>query len=1032
MDNESNKTKFISILLPVSVLFFISGFSALVYEVAWGRMFGLIFGNTVQATCTVLAAYMAGLALGSYLFGRLADRKPKALLRLYGLLEIAIGLTALLLMISLEPLDSLHHYLYRVSGGLGLSNVVWRFAISFSVLILPTSFMGGTLPILSRLVIRRSSEIGTKIGGLYAVNTLGAVVGAFLAGYFLVAAFGLKNSQGIAIALNIAVGLGALYLSFRSRGAAEPEDEKIKRADISPGRNYLAPAALTVQGFCALAFEVVWTRMLVFYLGNSVYAFSVMLTTFLFGIGLGSLIFTRISSKIKRPWRLLGLMQAGIGLYGLAVLFLMGWMFFRVGDVWGAFGDTHWANPTWIKFTKSFLVMFLPTLLTGASFPLAAGLYARRVEETGSKLGKIYSLNTLGAIFGSLAAGFVLIPSLGITGTTYVLVTLMLAMGVILLVRSRSPRLAYPVGGLMVIIVIAGLSGWGSFRFFNPMVEKEPSLFYREGRDATVRVFEDDEDGVRHLSINGWPVAGSGTHLNMGYPAVQKPLGHFPALLHGNPKSCLVVGFGSGGTTWALSLYHPDSIQVVELVDAVLDAADMFPEVNHGVLNLPFVRAVIDDGRHFIGVNESGWDLIAIDSVDPKFAGNGNLYSLEFFQACRHHLNPGGVLAIWLPFHQLSPEADKIIARTFIEAFPHATMWFTRFAVYAILVGTVEPLEIDLPAMRITMENDSIRGDLADLYLDTPENILECFGFGPEGIRTYTGEGELNTYDYPVVEFFGLNWQGAKFKYQNLHELAKLREPIWDAGIVRNMDEDFEAEMLERYNIFSHIIEGQLYTILGEKRKRQAALAKAYLMADNHSAIKFMLGISEENVDIMRKAYSWLNLGHTLLEMDFPDEALEALKESVSLNPENATTWNVLAQANSELGEFEQAVYALREARKLEPQNGLVHFNLGVAMVKAQMPDSAMQVLNRAIRLNPDLNAAPIWQNIALMLKDESLPPFDRVMKLASLYSVAGEWESALIWAEEAVNISPDSQEASSLFDQISGRLGIQEGDGSE
>lgn len=1013
-------------LLPVLTLFFISGLSALIYQVVWSRLLGLLFGNTIQAASTVLAAFMAGLALGSWLLGRVADRHPGRLLRVYGLLELGIAVAGLAVLLGLRPLDHLHHILYMKTGGFGLPNVLWRFVLAFGALIVPTSLMGGTLPVLSRWAIRSEGEIGNKIGLLYSINTLGAVIGAFLTGYALVAALGMNLSQGLAVLLNIIVGSVAITVDAvrrkRDSGAVEPPpSEAVEPPGLDSAPRSYAALALTVQGFCAISLEVLWTRALVFYLGNSVYAFSAMLTTFLFGIGAGSLVYARLAKRIRYGWRLLGWMQVGIALTSFLALSEVGWLFFEIAKIWSVFGDTHWANPTGIKFLKSAMIMLPPTLMMGFSFPLAARLYTRSTDTTGSSVGRIYSLNTLAAIFGSLITGFFLIPLIGISATMIALAVVETGAGLLLFIRAGHKPPAWLAAGVAAVLMALGLTGVAQVRFLNPMVERDPALFYREGRDATVRVFEDDQ-GLRHISINGWPVAGTGTPANMGYPEIQKMLGHIPALIQGGPKSCLVVGFGSGGTTWALSLYHPDTLQVVELVDAVIDAAPYFDATNHGVLNKPFVNVVLDDGRHYVAVNPRKWDVIAVDSVDPKFSGNGNLYSREFFEACKNRLTDNGVLAVWLPYFQLSPDANRMLARTFVSVFPNATLWFTRYATYTLLIGSVNPPRIDYDHLASLLANDAIAADLADLYVSGPADILECFAMDGATLKAYGGTGPLNTYDDPRVEFFKTRWSGPEYKYKNLTDMEALIQPPWIGLEITGLTPARKEELRNRHAVFGHIINALRYFTLQEKQKRHGELVKAYLEDRNHRGVQYLLGVSPlQQGDKKLYAYSLLNLGVSLMNLDRLDESISVLDKSAAEDPDNPVVWGKMTEAEGKAENWAGAIAPARKLRELNPGDPIARFNLGITFFKTDELDSARQELNQALQLRPSFSAVGAWLKLIDLRQDRKMDPVDRALNIANVYVMLGDIKSARRWGKIALEKDPNNPHAKSLLEQTAG-----------
>src|SRR6266508_970120 len=353
-------------------LFFLSGISGLLYEVAWTRMLHLLFGDTVLAVSTVLASFMAGLALGSFWSGRYVDRRPRVL-GVYAALEAGIAVSAVLLPVALHALTPLYVWLHQhLHDSVWLLSVV-RFVLAFCLLCVPTFLMGATLPVLSRYMVRTHATLGWSVGTLYARNTGGAVIGCFAAGYVLLGRVGLSRTVWIGAALNLAIAL-AVWAGRRwiGEGRHPPEPAPVAPSgaphatvhDRATVRRVLWSFALS--GCAALSYEVIWTRALAFFIGNSTYAFSAMLTTFLCGLALGSLLFARLSDRRGNPVALLGALQVGIGVYGVLTIAILGRLFYRLDTWWEGFSNAYWGTPIWLTFLKTFVVILPPTVCMGA------------------------------------------------------------------------------------------------------------------------------------------------------------------------------------------------------------------------------------------------------------------------------------------------------------------------------------------------------------------------------------------------------------------------------------------------------------------------------------------------------------------------------------------------------------------------------------------------------------------------------------------------------------------------------------------
>src|SRR3989475_10713709 len=703
----------------VLALCFLSGTSGLLYEVAWARMLHLLFGDTVLAVSTVLASFMAGLAMGSLWIGRSIDRRRRVL-AVYASLEAGIGLSAILFPVVLQGVTPLYVWLHQ-----SLSSSFWlfslaRFFLAFGLLCVPTALMGATLPVLSRYLVQSSATLGWNVGVLYALNTGGAVLGCFMAGYVLIGSLGLSRTVWIGAALNFAIALVVLVgqrwietsdardVPSPSPGVAAPA---VALYDAGTVRRVLWSFALA--GCAALSYEVIWTRALTFFVGNSTYAFSAMLTTFLCGLALGSVLVARIADRSGNVLALLGALQVGIGIYGILTIAILGRLFCGLDAWWEGFSNAYWGAPLGLTFLKTFVVILPPTLCMGATFPLVSKIVTHGPQLVGRGVGSAYACNTLGAIVGAWVSGFVAIPLLGIHHSLALTALLSMGTGGVLLASSSTSLLrqgALSAAALSCVIAVMGAAP--TLRFSDIAGEPEKEVqHYEEDVAGVVKVTTDVYDR-RLLSINGWSVAGTGSPnpdvtLVNDYPEVQKMLAHLPMLLHPAPRRVLVIGFGAGGTAWSLSRYAAlQRLDIVEFVPGVIRAARFFPEVNHDVLTDPRVRVIIDDGRNYLLVSPETYDVLSVDTLDPKHVGNGNLYTREFYELSKRVLTPGGIFVQWLPYHQVDTASLKMIARTFQDVYPHATMWLNRFKGYTLLLGTLEPLQIDVAQLEAHFHTD--------------------------------------------------------------------------------------------------------------------------------------------------------------------------------------------------------------------------------------------------------------------------------------------------------------------------------------
>ena len=832
----------------ILALFFLSGACGLVYEVVWMRQLTLVFGATAFATSTILAAFFTGLALGSFVFGRVADRRDDPL-RVYALLEAGVGVFAFLMPWLLAGVTVVYvEVARRWSIGYYAINGV-RFALSFLVLLAPATLMGGTLPVVVKYFARRPARIGRDIGRLYAVNTAGAVLGTFLAGFLLILLLGVHETAWLAGAVNLLVAAAVWTLARREPGAAEPalaaaatsatpaERAPAEAAPVSARVARLALWTAGISGFCALALEVLWTRSLVYFLDNSTHAFSTILTAFLIGIALGSALIARWLDARRGLLTALGVLQLLVGASALLAMPILNHsvpVLQRMADVTpDALLYWRW---TAMRFLTSLTVMLVPTLLMGMAFPLAARIHARRVEAVGTSLGNVYALNTFAGVIGSVAAGFLIVPTIGVRGGILLVAGVSVALGAVLVLSdpTTSPSGRIRALGASGLVTAAAGALWLSIgraplTSYIESMDAHEVLAYDESVGATVKVFADTL-GQRYVSIDGFPVAGT----SLGLLDAQKSLSALPMLLTpvDSPR-VNIVGFGAGGTSWGILQYGVAHIDCVELVPAVLKAARWFPDVNHGVIDAPRYAVMRGDGRNHALVSERTYDVVSIDATSPKMAGNGSLYTREFYALLDERLSDRGLVAQWLPFHLLSDAEMRMTARTFQAVFPHATLWFSPIRHHAVLIGTRQPLRIDVERLERRLGMEGVRAELAPMRVSSALDVLAWYAMGEDALRDYTEGARLNTDDHPYLEFAPAMAYFVSRSYivRNLLTLRDRRTSplplLVDTGATEEQRAAFAEAVERRFEATQQSITGDAYYFAGRTDEALRAYDRA-------------------------------------------------------------------------------------------------------------------------------------------------------------------------------------------------------------
>lgn len=749
--------------------------AGLTYEVVWVRMLSLIFGTTTFAVSTVLFAFMAGLALGSYFFGRIIDsvRSP---LRLYALLEVGIGIYAVFVPHIIDALNTAYVSSFDENIPNFLVYSLIRFAFSMAVLLVPTTLMGGTLPVLSRYFVRNLNTVGWDVGILYTINTLGAVAGVLVAGFYLEATYGVKMSIYIASAANVAIGLTAFFLASREKLVEDNNKPKMPKP-VTQTVTQNAPSVNTkillwvfaISGFCALGYEVVWFRALLLALHNNTYVFSVMLATFLTGLTLGSYFISRLLDEDRNWVMILAYIEIAIGVVAaLTIPLFISYHNTSFLEMRPALA-TSFQKITLVGFFLSALMMFVPTLLMGAALPIFNKLYINSMGVIGRKIGALYAVNTLGAVLGSFVVGFLLIPYIGFIKSGFLLAVLnavagMMIVGWMHVDAAWKRKTMYVLGSVLVMLGLGAMLSFAKPSDFHIlMMEDTNTLFYKEGASSTVTVVE--KRGMRAAFVNGNIVVGSAP----GALQTVRMLAYLPLLVHPQPQSAVVIGFGMGVTTHSVSLYPLTSIDVVEIAPEILDGAKYFESMNHGVITDPRLKLIIEDGRNYLLRTRKLYDVITADPTHP-ILGSGNLYTREYYQQCYRRLSEDGVMVQYVPLHLLADSEFRALIKTFASVFEHSSLWYSHSDL--VILGSKKPQVFSYAKWDEKLRLPQINADLKQSNLDTPLLLLRRLLLGEEEIKRFTQDADINTDDHPIIEFRGPRSIGRDTRPANLDNLA--------------------------------------------------------------------------------------------------------------------------------------------------------------------------------------------------------------------------------------------------------------------
>ena len=713
-------------------LFLASGFSALVYQIVWLRMLGLVFGVTVYAASAVLTSFMAGLALGSWLGGRIADRSRRPL-RAFALVEIGVALSAVAVPALLRAAEALYATVHAHAPDAPLLLTAARLGCAALVLLVPTTLMGASLPLLSRYVAGRAGGVASRIGVLYAANTTGAICGAVSAGFVLIGGIGVAATTRLAVLVNIVVGLGALGLAWARGRETVPGGAAVEAAGVPPGtvvqRRVLIVFALA--GFAGLALEVVWFRLLVLFIPATTYAFTTMLAVVLFGLASGSAIASRLVKRAGDPVRLLARVQIATG---LLVLLSMAALALTYRRGWRTSG-----------MIQACVVAMLPaTTLMGMTFPLGLAIWLEGAAgNVGRRVGVLYATNVCGAVAGALSGGFVLLPLLGTRWSLLVLAAVY-GVGGCFLIASKGRRAAvqYVLATLVLLAVSSSMVPDPYGAVIARRHGRDDRLLFRSEGVQTTAAVHVQPSGHRVLYLDGLHQANDTEEM----VRVHAEIGHLPMLLHPDPARSLVIGLGGGVTAGAVAS-HRTTTDVVELARSVIAAAPFFSHVNGDLLRRPTVRLRVDDGRNYLLLTSQQYDVVTADIIQPVHAGAGNLYSREYFRLASGVLRDGGLMLQWIGHRD--DEHYRLIMRTFLDVFPHATLWSNG----SLMVGSRTPLRIRRETVERQLADPDTRPALHRVGLDSYDALLARYTAGPEEMQAFLGTGPVLTDDRPLLEY---------------------------------------------------------------------------------------------------------------------------------------------------------------------------------------------------------------------------------------------------------------------------------------
>ena len=1040
--------------------FFLSGAAGLIYEIAWTKSLGLLFGHTVYASATVLAVFMAGLAAGSAWLGSNSEQTIRPI-ALYGWIELGVAATGTLSLAGLAGVRWLYYIVCPLLSRSAVSLLTLRFIGAVLVLIVPSFLMGGTLPILLRGLTpwgrMGSTQIGRRVSRLYWVNTLGAVAGTISAGFVLLPALGLRLSVMFAVLLNAAAGGIALRLSRRFQtifsGPSPNEDRsstptKLKIEFAKPFPIAFLLAAFGLVGATAISYEIAWARLLATTLGSSTYAFTLMLAIFLLGIAAGSILYERWSARHTPSLATFARTQTFTVV--AALLFLV---FFRelphvlppiLKITHGSFSGLVFG-----QFVVAALAMLPAATVFGFNFPAVVALIAEfpgEDDHPGQAAGSAYAANTCGAIIGAVCTGFFLVPWLGSFRVVAVAAAMNLFLGIALELWSTPRRNVAQLVNVTLIVCVVGV-GWSSWFYDRALASfgtvlywnfhdaaltleeaanTEDVVFLKDGLNATISVSR--RDSYLALKTNGKVDASSVDAIT------QILLGDLGAIFHEHPRQVLVIGFGGGMTASALSRFpEVERIDCIEIEPAVLRAAPYLEQLNRGVLRDARLRLILDDARNTLFTLHKQYDLIISEPSNPWIAGVATLFTDEFYAAARRRLAPGGMFVQWVQGYSLEPSDLQMILATIAPHFIDLTLWHSAGADFLILART-ESVPLDFSRARTLWSQPQLQEDFLTLRLSRPESWPAYFSLGDAEVRALAAGGNRNTDDRTLLEYRAPRAMVGETRTAELMALVRrfqngllpveLRTSERRAALEAAAESSLDLHM-ERSAEYAHALDAETPTASLEiVRGRQAIRENRIAEAITH--FNRALVLEPQSV----KAMHWLALAKHATPGDSEGDIL--LTRILQRDPKNQLAlasrvefarerrdWRASAQAQvehvaamkelpaSELcmlgdlwaraGNLAAAEEALRAGLQREPYSYMCHRELGeIDRVKGRM-SAAQENLEFVVRFYPEADSGTY-------------------LSLALVYRAQGHPDRAREILEKGRRIFPNAQVISRMF----------------
>ncbi len=1097
MEEKTSPRLFQRMVSLVLICFFFSGVTGLIYEILWTRMMVEIIGGSPFTISIILTVFMGGLGLGSFLAGRTIDRvkEPIQLVKIYGALELTIGAFGLAIPLLLKVFRPFYALLYNQLFNYFMLYNLLTFLGCCILLCIPVICMGATLPILCRFYVTKLSHLGTHTGRLYGLNTVGAALGALLCGFWLISLLGVWGTLILAVLINCIIGLSCLRIGYKLKKQPFAEEQvaseqlQYPQADTAetglsntPGVLVGALIIFAVSGFCAMAYEVIWTNLLGLTIGPTTYSFTVILVTFILGLAVGSMFFGWLADKTGRVIWLLLLTQVAAGLFALATSQLLGNSQLFFAKLIFHFAR-YFALLNVAKAVTLFAFMILPTLCLGATFPLVGKICTQSLSRVGKSIGFAYTVNTIGAVLGSFSAGFLLMPLLGKQTGLRMVIALQLFTSLLIAAiiagknrRDLSKAVPLAVPALLGLLLCLRFPVWdyslnsvGYYHRFDQAMGMENISFLRallRGPQILTKALKGKGDLVYHadglggfITVTRYPnplgdysyalaISGKADASSHGDMRTQALLAHFPMLFHPNPKTVMVLGLASGITAGEVLCYPVEKLDILDINRQIVAASNFFIPWNDNVLSNPKTNLIIQDGRAHLQLTKQKYDVIISEPSNPWMAGLATLFTQDFFTLARNSLNDNGIFVQFMHSYQMNWPAFSMIGRTFSQVFPNSLLVVTD--------PSGQPIDYLLVGIKGDYKLNPENAERKTSYVQRSKNItlanpkVLCRLVVSEDLPKLFDNGLTNTDNRPLLEFVApkLMYLNDPAIRENLASKAWLRPEtkniIQQAISDINSQIDFAAYALSVNAPFTNMVE--LSKAAPAQKERFFKIVESYCTKNpidftifNNDALarrcrEIQIARIENNIELMPdKSDSYFKLAELCHDQNEPNKAIANYLNALRLKPDNVVARINLGTVLDQQGNLDEAVKQFKEAERIHPDIPEVYRNLGIIAARKNRLDEAVGYYTRALQLRPDLAAAR--RELADILakqgkSDQATAEYQKVFKASpedpATYNSLGvalsqqrNFKGAVEYFAKALQIRPDFFPALQNFERV-------------